>query len=110
MMRLVLSSHSILPSQRYEGPMAQVVSFGLRIQCSDTRRISTERLKVAKTRPNTAIPTGKLGVLLFGFRENAGKVNGLLKRKMILGLDESSPLLLLTVEWRLLLCPSYMKQ
>lgn len=63
MMRLALSPIPFSLPLQYEGPMAQVVSFGLRIQCSDTRRISSERLKVAKTRPNTANPTGKLGVL-----------------------------------------------
>ena len=63
---MILSPRSTLLSRPIRrSPMAQVISFGSRIQCSDTRRISSERLKVARPRPksNTAIPTGKIGLL-----------------------------------------------
>ena len=66
-----------------EGPMAQVLSFGLRIRCSDARRTSSKPLKVAKTRPNTAIPTrstGKLGLLCLGSEKMREKGNGLVKK------------------------------
>lgn len=66
-MMLYLPPHSLPLSD--EGPMAQVLSFGLRIQCTDNRSTSSKPLKVAKTRPNTAIPTrstGKLGLLCLG--------------------------------------------
>ncbi|RVX14678.1 putative ribosomal RNA small subunit methyltransferase B [Vitis vinifera] len=51
--------------------MAQVLSFGLRIRCSDARRTSSKPLKVAKTRPNTAIPTRSTGT-----RRNANRTYG----------------------------------
>ena len=66
-----------------EGPMAQVLSFGLRIQCADARRTSSKPLKVAKTRPNTAIPTrstGKLGLICLGSEKMREKGNGLVKK------------------------------
>lgn len=49
--------------------MAQVFSFGMRIQCTDTSRASSEPLKVEKIRPKVAIPSrskGKLGLLCLG--------------------------------------------